>query len=147
MQEPIGVADVALMLHLEAESVLELARRGGLPHERHGSAYVFHRPSIACWRSSIEPTDTIFTNIDAYAESLRKELAGRGISVKPLWCSICVQSAAAQPSVAARACMLCGQPVCLPHSLHYLKNGKPIDQDPDVACNTCFEVSSPATWS
>jgi excisionase family DNA binding protein len=147
MTHPLGVQEVSLELGIAPESVLALTHKGGLPHEKRGSTVVFFAPLLQRWRSGIEPRDRVFVNIDDRATCLRDELASRGVVVELLLCTICRTKDCAQVNVAGRACILCGRPVCLPHSLHYIRNGKAIDLRPDVACDDCHRQYMPATWN
>lgn len=54
-----------------------------------------------------------------------------GIAVRPLLCALCGDD---DPHVASRACYLCGQPVCLPHSLEDVGRGA----ERQNVCDVCY---------
>jgi excisionase family DNA binding protein len=146
MSNGMSVEQTALFFSLSPESIVELVRGGGLPHERQGSQLRFYKPLLEKWRREIEPSDRLFADIDDRAECLQEELGRRGIRVELLPCVICARDSSAQPRVAADSCHLCHEPICFPHGLHYLRNGKDIRLSPDRVCDACFEEHHPATF-
>ena len=151
MSRPMGVREVALMLSVEPADIHKLCDLG-LPAVREGAALSFYGPLVEQWRASVEPRDTIFMSIDDRARALVKELARRGVNVSLLLCELCKDRPAILPDgergpfAASQACHLCGKAICLPHGLHWLRNGKPTKDRPDAACDRCFTAFNPSVW-
>lgn len=140
------IADVALYLGVTAKSVVELVKKVDLPAAGGPQAQlVFRQGQIDEWRKENEPPDMIFGNITHRAQVLKRELA-RHVNLELLECELCNAAKAKSPDVAAVKCFVCGRLCCLPHALHWLRNGKAITEDPDVACDNCNNQYKPATW-